>query len=140
MANSAFIPLQGCQKSADERQTIFAAGSFRLFQGSLVPTPSTTDAEYAAAEADYDTYAPIVVAAWFEPMLAPTSGYSIASEAVQFDVGVADPVTPNSIGGAGYEDEAGVARLAAIFDPALPMQMAGQAIPLQFFDFFPTGL
>jgi len=132
--------LSACQKQATERQTAYISSVVSLFQSSIGPiSPSVTKAILEAAEADYDDYAPITITAWEGPILAPGSGYEIIAPLVLFEVGAVDPATPNSIGGFWLEDAAGVVRLVGIFDPALPMQTAGQGIPLNILDLFPTG-
>ncbi len=63
----------------------------------------------------------------------------ILSPLVLFEVGATDPVVGNTIGFFWVEDADGVVRMVGIFDTALPMQMAGQGIPLSLVDLFPTG-
>lgn len=140
MANSAFTPLEGCLANATERQTAYAASVCELFQSTLVPSPSTPLTAYDAAIADWDTYVAKTFTTWFAPGLAPGSGYMISSPAVQWDVGATDPTTPNLIGGFYMKDSGGGLRLAGIFAPPIPMQVAGQILPLQLFDLFGTGL
>ena len=139
MPNQVWTPLAGCQVAAAERQTAYAASVIRLFKDSLVPTPSTTKAELEAAEADYDAYASETITAWNNPILAPGSGYEILSPLVLFEVGAVDPVVGNDIGGFWLEDASGDVRMVGTFDPSLPMQFAGQGIPLTILDIFPTG-
>jgi len=139
MAQQQFYTLQACQIQASERKTAYVDTVVHLFKSTLVPTSSTTKTELTAAEADYDDYAAITMAAWTGPILAPGSGYMILSPAVLFEVGVTDPVVPNVIGGFWIEDDNGVVRMVGIFADPLPMQLAGQGIPLNFVDLFPTG-
>lgn len=139
MPNSTWYSLASCFKQAQERDTVYVNSVVKLYKSSLVPTPATLVAELDAAEADYDDYAPITIAAWAGPILAPGSGYEILSPAILFSTGVTDPVVPNTIGGFWLEDAAGVVRMVGIFDPALPMQIANQGIPLNLLDIFPTG-
>lgn len=133
-----FYPLAACREQASERRTEYATGEIHLFQSSFVPTPSDPLSSYTAAEADYDTYAPVTVTAWDDPILAPGSGFMISSPYFQFEVGATDPTTPNVIGGLWYEDAGGVIRFAIIFDEPLPMQAAYQAIYGTLVDLFPT--
>lgn len=139
MPNTSWYPLAGTLAQAEERQTAYAASVVHLFKSSLVPTPATVLADYEAAEADYDSYAPITLTAWAGPILAPGTGYMILSPGVLFTVGATDPVTPNTVGGFWLEDAAGDLRLVGMFEPTLPMQLAGQGIPLNLLDLFPTG-
>jgi hypothetical protein len=135
-----FQPVAGCLESATEMQTVLALSVLHLFKDGLNPDPSTPLADYTAAEADYDTYAAITLTAWNNPILAPGTGYMTMSPAVQFAVGPSDPVTPNLIQGCYMLDAAGNLRLVVIFDAPLPMQVAGQGIPIQLSWLFPTGV
>lgn len=134
-----FTPLQGTQQSAEERRTVYALSTIHLFQSSLNPNGSTPKADYVAAEANYDTYVAQTFTAWLPAILAPGSGYMIESPLVQFAVGPVDPVTPNVIGGCYVLDAAGVIRIAVKFDTAVPMQVAGQGIPISIVELFPTN-
>ena len=137
VVSQQFYPLEGCAKSAAERRTAYAGGSLRLFQSSFTPTPSSVAADYAAAIADYDGYANQTIAAWNVPILAPGTGYMIGSPIMQFLC--TGSGTPNTIGGCYYLDAAGVVRATVIFTAPVPMQMAGQGIPINLIDLFPTG-
>jgi hypothetical protein len=140
MANSAYTPLEGCLANATERQAVYAASKCDLYKEALSPDPSTPLTAYVAALADYDTYVQKTFTLWFDPGLAPGGGYLISSPAVQWDVGLVDPATQNLIGGFFMRDAGGSLRLAGIFDPSIPMQFAGQIVPLQIFDLFGTGV
>lgn len=135
-----FVPLSGCYQNALQQQTAFAASEVHLFQSSFVPTPSNILADYTAAEADYDTYVALEMTAWFDPILAPGTGYMIQSPEVQFSTGSTDPTTPNVIGGCYLLDTAGNLRFTVIFTAPVPMELAHQGIPLNFVWFFPTGV
>lgn len=137
---TVFYPLAGCLENAKERRTALASSVVHLFKSDLVPTPATPLSEYTANEADYDTYAAITMTAWNDPILAPGSGYMTGSPLVQFAVGASDPTTPNLIGGCYIVDASGDLRQAVVFDQPVPMQVAGQGIPLNFVELFPTGL
>lgn len=121
-------------------QTALALSVLHLFKSSFVPDPSNILADYTAAEADYDAYAAKTLTAWNEPILAPGSGYMILSPLAQFDVGVTDPAVGNVIGGCYLVDAAGKLRLTVIFTQPIPMEMAGQGIPINLTMFFPTGV
>lgn len=138
--STQFVPLSGCEQNAKERQTAYAVSKLHLFKSSFIPTPSNVLADYTAAEADYDAYAEKTLTAWFNPILAPGSGFMIESPLVQFEVGASTPVTPNLIGGCYLVDAAGKLRATVIFTQPLPMQMAGQGIPISLVDLFPTGV
>lgn len=138
--STQFFPVAGCQVSAAEMQTELANSVLHLFKSDLDPNPSTPLSEYTAAEADYDGYAAETLAAWNDPILAPGTGYMIGSPLVQF--ACADPFTGggNTIGGCYLVDSAGKIRLAVKFTAPIPMQAAGQGIPINLVWLFPTGL
>ena len=138
--STQFFPLEGCQASAAAMQTALAAGELHLYKSSLVPDPSTPLSAYTADEADYDTYAAEALTPWFNPILAPGTGYMIQSPEVQFEVGGSDPTTPNVIGGAYLVDAGGKLRVTIIFTEPIPMQLAGQGIPINIVWLFPTGV
>lgn len=138
MAANQWTPLQGCQVDAAARKTALAASVLHLAKSTLVPTGSTTKAEFAAAEADYDDYAALTLTAWNDPILAPGSGYLIQSPMVQFEVGDVDPAVGNVIGSWWIEDSTGKLRTAGTFEAPIPMQVAGQGIPMTVTIFFPT--
>lgn len=137
--STQFVPLAGCLQDATERQTVLALSVLHLFKSSFTPTPSNVKADYTAAEADYDTYAALTLTAWNNPILAPGSGYMIESPLVQFEVGLTDPVVGNVIGGCWLEDAAGNLRTTIIFTNPIPMQLAGQGIPISIVQVFATG-
>lgn len=130
MATNVWIPLQGTLQDATELQTAYAASTLHLAKSSLVPNGSTTLAEFTAAEADYDEYEALELTAWNDPILSPGAGYMITSPLVQFEVGAVDPVTPNVIGSWFLVDANDKLRMAGTFGEPIPMQVAGQGIPM----------
>lgn len=139
MAQQQFYTLQAADKQAAERKAVYAGAVVRLFKSSFIPTGSSTKTEFVAAEANYDSYVAITIAAFLGPVLAPGSGFMILSPQILFLVGDTDPVVTNTIGGFWVEDSAGTVRMVGILDPSLPMEMAGQSVPLNLVDIFPTG-
>jgi len=135
-----FQPLSGCLASATAMQTTLVNSMLRLFKSSFVPSPSNALADYIAAEADYDNYVPKQIAAWNNPLLAPGSGYQIISPLEQFNVGLVNPVVGNLIGGCFLVDDQNRLRLTVIFTQAVPMQLAGQGIPITLTELFSTGV
>jgi hypothetical protein len=137
----AFETLEANIQDATERQTAFAASKVRLFKSTLIPTPSTTKAEFVAAEADYTDYPAggEAIATWLAPILNPAGGASISAPTVQFDVTTANPPDTNLIGGAWLEDAAGKVRLVMPFAAPVPMEVQGQGFPLNLTFGFPTG-
>jgi uncharacterized protein (DUF697 family) len=137
---SQFFPLSGCLVTATAMQAAMAASMCRLFQSTFTPDASNVLADYVAAEATYSGYDALEFTTWFAPILAPGTGYMIGSPIVQFAF-TASPGTPtNIIGGCFVVDSAANLRIAIIFDQPIPMQMAGQGIPLNIVWLFPTGL
>lgn len=134
-----FYPLAGCLQNATERKTALASSVLHLFKDGFTPNPSTPLSSYTANEADYDSYAPITLTTWNNPILAPGSGYMIESPYAQFETGSSDPVTGNMIAGCYVVDAGGKLRMAVVFDQPVPMQLAHQGIPIQLIDLFPTG-
>ncbi len=139
MAQQQFYTLQSCAAQAEERQTAYENSVVHLGKSSYTPIGTSTKTQLEAAEADYDNYLPITMAAWMDPILSPGSGYMIASPLVQFEVGAVDPVVTNTIGGWYMLDAAGNLRLAGTFESPIPMQLAGQGIPMNIYDIFPTN-
>lgn len=137
----AFETLAATIQDATERQTALAMSKVRLYQSTLNPTPSTTAAELAAAEADYSDYTPggETITAFLAPILNPAGGASISAPTVQFDVTSAAPAVGNLIGGAWLEDAAGKVRLVMPFAAPVPMEVQGQGFPLNVTIGFPTG-
>lgn len=139
MPQLQFYTLQSCDKQASERKTALAASVVHLGKSSFVPNGSSSKTELTAAEADYDSYVAATLTAFLGPVLAPGTGFMIISPQILFEVGDTDPVVGNTIGFWWLEDSTGVVRMVGVFDIALPMEMAGQSIPLNLIDLFPTG-
>ena len=133
-------PLEGCLASATAMQAALANSVLHLYKSSFNPSPSDPLANFTAAEADYDAYAALTMAAWNDPILSPGSGYMILSPLEQFEVGLTDPTTPNVIGGCYLVDAAGKLRQYVSFTAPIPMQLAGQGIPITLTLPFPTAV
>lgn len=135
-----FFPLEGCLTTATAVRTSLVNSVLHLFKSDFSPEPGDPLSLYTAAEADYAGYAALTFAAWNAPILAPGTGYMIGSPLVQFvwTSGGGDP--QNVIGGCYLVDAAGKLRMTIIFTQAIPMQQAGQGIPLNLVWLFPTGL
>lgn len=139
MAQQQFYTLQSCDQQATERKAAYAASVVHLGKSSYTPTGSSSKTDLTDNEADYDSYAAFDIAAFLGPVLAPGTGFMILSPQVLFLVGDTDPVVGNTIGYWWLEDSGGVVRMVGVFDTPLPMEMAGQSIPLNIIDLFPTG-
>jgi hypothetical protein len=113
-------------------QTALAASKVRLFQNGMVTiSPTTTKADLVAAEASFTGYTAggYAIATWLSPILAPEGGYSIQSPLVQADT--ASPYTVgNVIGGYWIQEAGGDVIFAVQFAVGVPMQTAGQGLPL----------
>lgn len=135
-----FFPLEGCLTTATAIRTALANSVLHLFKSDFVPEPSSPLADYTADEADYDGYAAITMATWNAPILAPGTGYMIGSPLVQFVWTHDTDDVQNVIGGCYLVDSAGKIRLTVIFTAPIPMQQAGQGIPINLVWLFPTGV
>lgn len=113
---------------ATELDTALLLCTIDLYQDSLVPGITTTQAELAAAVATYSGYAQKSVAALLPPYLDPAGGAStnIATQQFQHSGGA----VANNIGGAWVEDAGGIVRLVIAFDNPVTMAVATDAIPL----------
>lgn len=134
-----FFPLAGCETTATAVRTSLANSVLHLFKETLAPEPSTPLSAYTAAEADYDGYAAITMVAWNLPILAPGTGFMIGSPLVQFAFDFDTLGTGNVIKGCYLVDAAGKLRLTVVFTDLIPMQVAGQGIPINLVWLFPTG-
>lgn len=123
-----FYTNEAVMQLATELDTALLASTIDLFKDSLVPGVQTTQAELAAAVADYSGYAQKAVAALLPPYLDPAGGASTNIATVQFQHN--GGAVQNSIGGAWVEDAAGNVRLVITFDQPIPMSAATDAIPL----------
>lgn len=137
--STQFFPLEGCLTSATAMRTALANSVMHLFKVAFVPEPGDPLASYTTAEADYDGYAPITLVAWAIPILAPGTGYMIGSPLVQFAWEFDTEGTGNVCGGCYLVDAAGKLRLTVIFTNPIPMEVAGQGIPINVVWLFPTG-
>ena len=137
--STQFFPLEGCLATANEVKTAMAASIMHLFKSSLTPDPSTATADYTAAEADFDGYATITIAAWNVPILAPGTGYLISTPLMVFVWVFDTDSVGNVIAGCYCLDATGKNRLVVIFDNPIPMQQAGQGIQFYVNWLFPTS-
>ncbi len=133
------IPLAGCLVDATAWRTSMANSKVHLFKSSFTPTASSPLADFTANEADYDDYAEQTITAWLAPILSSGSGYMVTSPLVQFTTGDTDPVVGNIIGGAYIVDANTKLRMYVVFTQPIPMQVAGQGIPVSLTAFFNTG-
>jgi len=137
----SFRTLEACLTEGAALQTVLALSKVRLYQSTLVPTPSTPKTALVAAEADYDDYPAggSTITAFLDPIFNPAGGASISAPTVQFDVTTPAPTTPNLIGGAWLEDAGGDVHLVMPFAAPVPMDTLGQGFPLNITIGIPTG-
>lgn len=138
---SLWYPLAGALQNATERQTVYANTVVHLYKSSLVPTVATTLADLTAAECDFDGYTTETMAAWFDPIFAPTDGYLIQSPEVQFAYVDGVGHVANTVGGAYIVDSTGELRLILALQPSEYINMAvnGNGWAFNVADVFPTG-
>lgn len=133
------IPLAGCLVDATAWRTSMANSDVHLFKSDFTPSASSSLADFTANEADYTGYEELTIAAWLAPILSSGSGYMVTSPLVQFTTGDTDPTEGNIIGGAYIVDAAAKLRMYVVFTQPIPMQVAGQGIPVSLTAFFNTG-
>lgn len=130
---------ESAAQDAKERQTALALSKLRLFKSTFLPTAVSVKQDFVDNECDFDTYVEKTLTAWFNPILAPGSGYLIESPLVQFGPLVDPVVVGNVVGGYWVEDAAGIVRDVVVFANYANMQTAGQGIPLNDVIVFPAG-
>lgn len=135
-----FVPLAGAALTAAEMKTVLEDSVVKLFKSSFTPDPSNVVADYDAAECDFDGYASITIEDWAAPILSPGSGYMINSPLLQWSWAFDTLGTGNDVGGLWVEDSTGALRMALIFTQPIPMQLAGQGLPVSLVILFPTGV
>ncbi len=129
---AVFYPNVACLQMATELKAVLAASKMRLFQSTFVPSVSSTKADCEAAECDFTGYPAggIAITAWSAAILDPAGGAGIESGLVQFVWATGSPDVGNLVGGWFLEDSTGKLRAIGVFDVPVPMQAAGQGIPL----------
>jgi hypothetical protein len=143
-----YYPNLACLKMADELKTALAAAKCRLFKTEtapgepFLPSVSTTPAQLAAAECDFDGYPAggLTVITMSPPLLDPIGGASIESPILQFAYTDGAAHKGNVVGGFWVEDATAHLRLIGVFPQPIPVQGPGQGIPLNFKCVEPTGL
>lgn len=96
-----------------------------LFQNTINPSPQTPLADFLAAEADYDGYAPLTIVAWGAPVLAGV-GYSIYAPTQTFRFVFSDGVV-NTIAGYFLVTSGGALKEYCVFGSPVPMSGNGMA-------------
>lgn len=125
MPNTTFLSLAGAKVIAAERVTALENAVLHEFKsGALVPTVTTTLEQLSAIEANYDGYAPITIATWDGPYLAPGTGWEVLGGQVVF-VWTYSSGVGNSIGGTYLVDAAGNLLDITVYQTAVPMTGVG---------------
>lgn len=135
----AWIPMEAALARAEAAQTANAGGSLHLYTDALDPDGDTTQADYEAAEADFDDYGAITVAAWYDPILAGGQAYIVTMPPQQFAQGGSDPVVSNIIRGAYYLSAGGDILYATRFSQDIPVEVANAGVPVELVDVYATG-
>lgn len=134
-----WIPMEAALGRAEAQQTLNAGGTLHLYTDALDPDGTTDKAAFVAAEADFDDYAAITVAAWYDPILAGGSAFILTMPPQQFSQGATDPTTPNMIRGCYYLSAAGDLLYATRFTTDVPVEVAHAGVPVELVDIYATG-
>lgn len=139
MADSSFLTSVGSEQLAALVQTQLAECTMHLFQSSLLPspTPLTPLSAFLAAEANFDGYAPVTIAAFADPVLAGNA-WAIFAPTQTFRYTFSTGVV-NTIGGYWIEDADGNLQTYVVFNPAENAAGPGQAIIRTPVNTFPWG-
>lgn len=131
MADIVRYPNSGALWLAGKVKTALVNCKVRLFKDGMgiVVGPALVVADLIAAEADYDGYAAITVAATSAPLLNPLGGASISTGEQQFQID-APYATPNVIGGGWLEDSTGALVMAWSYGEPKSLVGAGDGIPV----------
>lgn len=135
----AWIPSEAAEARAAAQQTANALGVLHLYTDALDPDGTTTLADFTAAEATFDDYAPITVTAWYNPIAVAPDGFMISMPSQQFQQGATTPVVTNMIRGAYYVSAGGDILYATRFDADIPVDQAYAGVPVQLVDVFLGG-
>ncbi len=129
MADRTLYTSEASRITTQNIQTALALSFIRLFDETLIPTPTTTQAELAAAETTLVGYPAggYPVTAFHDPINADAGGDIILSPLVQPEYASGAPVT---IGGYWLEDAGGKVRQVFIFQPQRPLASLGQGFPI----------
>lgn len=128
MADSSFISQTGAYAEAVSAITAYANCTMHLYQSNLLtPTPLTTAAEFLAAEATSDGYAPATIATWSTPPVLAGSAWAIYAPTQTFRY-TFDTGEQNSIGGYFLLTAGGDLIGYTRFDPFENLASPGQAV------------
>lgn len=130
--------MTGAKVEAAAAKTRNANSVLHLFKAGFTPTPTTTLAELAAQECDFDGYIPLTIATWHDPVLAGVAFAIYAPTQTflwEFDV----DAVGNQVGGSYLVLSTGELYSYTIFDPTRPCMGPDQAIITTPTDVYPAG-
>lgn len=137
MPDVSALSMTGARVEAVAGKALLANSVLHLFKDSLTPTPTTTLAQFLAAECDYDGYVPKTIVAWSDPVLAGAA-YVIYAPTQTFPW-VFAAGEGNQVGGTFLVTAAGDQYQYTQFGPTRPCMGPDQAIINTPADVFPAG-
>ena len=137
MPDSSALSMTGARVEAVAGKALLANSVLHLFKDSLTPTPTTTLAQFAAAECDFDGYVALTIATWSDPVLSGAA-YVIYAPTQTFPWTFATGVG-NQVGGAYLVTAAGDQYQYTVFSPSRPCMGPDQAVITTPADLFPAG-
>lgn len=121
------LSMSGAAIIAAANQARNANSVVRLFKSTFNPSPTSTKADFIAAEADYDGYAAVTVAAWGAPILYGQGWATFApTQTFRYTAGASN--IGNTIGGYFLVTSAGDLMIYEVFANPAPVQGPGQAV------------
>lgn len=138
MPDQSYLSLSGALLETQEAQTSLVNSVMHLFKSDFVPQPTSTLADFLAAECDYDGYAPLTITAWQDPVLAGT-GWAIYAPTQTFRWAHDTDDVGNMVGGHFIVTAGAVLKDYTIYDPQLIMSGAGMAVIKTPVEVFPAG-
>lgn len=129
----------GANLEAVAAQARLANSTIHQFTFGWNPSPTSTITEFQENEALYDGYAAITMAAWNDPVLAPSSGWMTFGPQVTFRWShVASDVT-DAVGGYWIQTAGGVVTDYVIYDTMKPMNGPGASDTQTPVEVFPAS-
>lgn len=119
--NSGALFLANAVKTA-----LLATSTMHLFKSAFTPGPTTTLADLAAIEADFEGYAESTIATWLAAFIDPAGGATIIAPTRQF--ACTGDATPNDIYGGWIETAVPGLVCVFTFSEPLPIQDVGNAV------------
>lgn len=134
-----FLSLAGSLVRCTDIQASLADAVLHLFKSGFAPSPGNILSDYTDNECDFDNYAPLTIATWASPVLAPGTGYMTYAPLQTFSWVLDVDAVQNSVGGAYLVSDGGDLLDVIIFGTARPMQGPGQTVILTPAVAVPTG-